>query len=116
MTVASKPPIKRNTSTGITTAISASDCPRLRRIRRSCLISVALWLQPDIRHGGGAHRSQRGKETGLEGVGVVDRDADEVAGSVAHVPARRRVGDRSHGGSVEGVSVGVAVVHGQGAV
>src|ERR1700738_209538 len=110
MTVASTPPIKRKTSTGITTAISASDCPRLRRIRRSRFISVTLWLQPDVGHGRGAYRSQWREEAGLEDVGVVDRDADEVARSVAHVPAGGGVGDRAHRGPVKSVPVVVSHV------
>src|SRR2546423_14008569 len=91
MTVASKPPIRRKTSTGMTTAISASDWPRLRAGRgERSLISVALWLNPDIGNRRRPQRPQRCEEPRFPGVGVVDRDADEVAGAVPHVAARRR--------------------------
>src|SRR5437660_5344071 len=91
MTLASKPPISRNTSTGMTTAISASDWPRLRAGRgESAFISIALWLDADIGDRRCLQRPQRGEEPGFPGVGVVDRDADEVTGAVPHVPARGR--------------------------
>src|SRR2546430_4948670 len=91
MTLASKPPISRKTSTGMTTAISASDWPRWRAGRRErCLISVALWLDPDIGNRRRPQRPQGCEEPGFPGVRVVDRDADEVAGAVPHVAARRR--------------------------
>src|SRR2546430_12521986 len=90
MTLASKPPIRRKTSTGMTTAISASDWPRLRAGRsESPLMSVALWLNPDIRNRRRPQRPQGCEEPRFPGVGVVDRDADEVAGAVPHVAARR---------------------------
>src|ERR1700732_2148327 len=89
MTLASKPPIRRNISTGMTTAISASDCPRLRLSARGekTLISVALWLQPHVGDGRRPERPERREEARLPRVGVVDRDADEVAGAVPHVAA-----------------------------
>src|SRR5438270_11522131 len=116
MTVASKPPINRKTSTGITTAISASDCPRCRRPPRWFLISVALRRQPDVGHGGRSHRSQRREEAGLPGVCVVNRDPEEVAGSVAYVAGCRRVGGGGQSGSIERIAVVVAGVRRQVAV
>src|SRR5207302_10954325 len=108
MTVASKPPINRKTSTGITTAISASDCPRCPRPPRWLLISVALRLQPDVGNGGRSHRSQRREVAGLPGVRVFDRDPEEVAGSVAHVAGCGRVGEGGQRGWLVGVAVVVA--------
>src|SRR5438445_1071913 len=91
MTLASKPPIIRNTSTGMTTAISASDWPRLPAGRgESTFISIALWLDPDVGDSRCFQRPQGGEEPGFPGVGVVDGDPDEVTGAVPHVAARRR--------------------------
>src|SRR5438105_143340 len=87
MTVASNPPMSRKKRTGMTTAISASDCPRWRD--RLFLISVALRLQPHPGHGRRLYRAEGGEEPGLPVVGVVDGDADEVAGSVSHVALGR---------------------------
>src|SRR3979411_2350161 len=91
MTLASKPPIIRNTRTGMTTAISANDWPRLRAGRAErAFISIALWLDPDVGDRRCLQRPQRGEESRFPGVGVIDRDPDEVAGAIPHVAARRR--------------------------
>src|SRR5256885_14873783 len=117
MTLASKPPIRRKTSTGMTTAISASDWPRLRAGRNeSPLMSVALWLNPDIRNRRRSQRPQGCEEPRFPGVGVVDRDADEVAGAVAHVAARRRPRRGVERRAVQRVLVGLRDVLGEGAV
>src|SRR3989442_7892694 len=90
MTLASKPPIRRKTSTGITTAISASDWPRLcaGRVERP-FISIALWLDPDVRNRRCLQSPQWCAEASFPGVRVIDGDADEVAGAVPHVAAGR---------------------------
>src|ERR1700694_4779987 len=95
MTLASKPPIRRKTSTGMTTAISANDWPRLACIGlcERTFISVALWLNPDPGHGRRLQRPEGHEEAAFPGVGVVARDADEVAGAVPHVAARGRPRD-----------------------
>src|SRR5438128_12371004 len=92
MTLASKPPIRRSTSTGRTTAISASDCPRLRVTGRGerTFISVALRLHPDVGDGRRPERPERCEEPGFPRVGVIDGDADEIAGAVPHIAARGR--------------------------
>src|SRR3982074_151634 len=108
MTLASKPPIRRKTSTGMTTAISASDWPRLRlAFGERTLISVALRLYPDIRDSGRPERSERCEEPRFPGVGVVDSDADEVAGAVPYVAARGRPGRAVERRTVQCVLVGL---------
>src|SRR5947209_18331965 len=85
--VASKPPIKRKTSTGITTAISASDWPRRPRFSRLSWwrISVTPRLQADVNGGVRLYRTQRREESGLPVVGVVDGDTHEVARPIANI-------------------------------
>src|ERR1700682_1484508 len=112
MTLASKPPISRKTNTGMTTAISASDCPRVTR-RWFRFMSVALGLQADVRDRSGPNRSERGEEARLPVVGVVNGDADEVAGAIPYVAGRRRPGNRSHRCPVELVAVDIARILGQ---
>src|SRR5881409_469430 len=117
MTVASKPPINKKNSTGITTAISASDWPRRRRRLWWRFISVALRLQAHVRDRRRSDRSQRREEAGLPGVREVDGDADEVARAVAYVSLSRRPGHgRRHRGAVECVAVVVGGVGRQVAV
>src|ERR1700694_3888215 len=112
MTLASKPPIRRKTSTGMIAAISASDCPRFAR-RWMRFISVTLGLQADVRYRRGPNRPERGEEAGLPVVGVVDGDADEVAGAIADVAARRGPRDWSERRPVDLVSVDLARILGQ---
>src|SRR5438132_12726744 len=114
MMVASKPPIKRKKSTGITTAISASDCPRRGWVRRSLCISVALRLQSHIDIRCRLDRPERGEEAGLPGVRVLDRHADEVAGAVAHVAGGRRPGlGRNHRRPIQRIPVVPGGIGGQ---
>src|ERR1700694_1933075 len=110
MTLASKPPIRRKTNTGMTTAISASDCPRIMCRRLRFFMSVALRLQPDIGDRCSPDRTERGEEAGLPAVGVVDGHADEVAGAVPDVAVRGRIGERAQRRPVECVAVVVAEV------
>src|SRR6266550_4007968 len=114
MTVASKPPMSRKKSTGMTTAISASDCPRCVNL---FFISVALRLQPHPRHGRRPYRAESGEKPRFPVVGVIDGDADEVAGSVSHVALGRRPWlRRDHRRAIQRVAVVVEGVRGQVAV
>src|SRR2546426_7987008 len=117
MTLASKPPIRRKTSTGITTAISASDWPRLCAGRgEGTFISIALWLNPDVRNRGRLQRPQWCEEAGFPGVRVIDGDADEVAGAVPHVAAGRRPRRAVERRAVQRVLVGPRDILGEVAV
>src|SRR4029077_13427889 len=114
MMVASKPPIKRKKSTGITTAISASDCPRCGWTRRYPGISVALRLQSHIDIRRRLDRAERGEEAGFPGVRVLDRHADEVAGAVAHIAGGRGPGlGRNHRRPIQRIPVVSGGIRGQ---
>src|SRR5207249_8405132 len=117
MTLASKPPIRRKTSTGMTTAISASDWPRLRAGRNeSPLMSVVLQVKDGIRDRRRSQRPQGCEEPRFPGVGVVDRDADEVAGAVPHIAAGRRPRRGVERRAIQRVLVGLRDVLGEVAV
>src|SRR5207244_13570236 len=90
--VASKPPIKRKTSTGITTAISASDWPRRPRFSRLSWwrVSVTLRLQANVNGRVRLYRTQRREESALPVVGVVGGHTHDVAHPRANVPRGRR--------------------------
>src|SRR3989442_9505750 len=114
MTVASKPPIRRKTSTGITAAVSASDWPGFGAGRgERTFISIALWLNPDVRNRRRLQRPQRCEEAGFPRVRVIDGDADEVAGAVPHVAAGRRPRRAVERRAVQRVLVGLRDVLGE---
>src|SRR5437879_4625239 len=117
--VASKPPIKRKTSTGITTAISARDWPRRPRFSRLSWwrISVTLRLQADVNGRVRLYRTQWREESGLPVVGVVDGHTHEVARPIANIARGRRPWFRvDHRRPVELVLVVMGEIRGQVAV
>src|ERR1700682_5310584 len=119
MTLASKPPISRKTSTGMTTAISASDWPRLRGVGRgdgTFIFLVTLRLDPHVGDGRRLQWAERCEEPRLPGVRVVDRDADEVAGALPPVAARGGPRRAVDGCAVQFVLVGFRDIRRQVAI